>query len=148
MSSIIPGLIAGHFKDCPVHKISEKDTNKFVLLCDRTQTTFTSFIEIFEVGGRTPSNEHAAAYEYFYILKGEGIAKVGDFETPISQGSFVIIPPQNHHDIINTGTERLYALTTMVPDERFSDLIKKGPKAELDEEDFEVLLKEMKQVKG
>lgn len=140
MSIEIPGLIAGHFQDCPVYKISEKDTNKFVLLCDRTQTTFTSFIEIFDVGGRTPSNEHAAAYEYFYILKGEGIAKVGDYETPIRQGSFVIIPPQNHHDIINTGTEKLYALTTMVPDENFSDLIKRGPKSQLDQEDLDVLL--------
>lgn len=145
MSTVIPGLIASHFEQCPVHKISAKDTNKFVLLCDRTQANFTSFIEIFDVGGRTPSNEHVAAFEYFYILKGEGIAKVGDFEAPIGQGSFVIIPPGNHHDIINTGSERLYALTTMVPDENFSDLIKNGPKAELDEEDLNVLLNFKKQ---
>lgn len=71
---VIPGLVAGHFEDCPVYKISEKDTNKFVLLCDRGQVPFVSFIEIFDVGGRTPSNEHKEAYEYFYVLKGEGEA--------------------------------------------------------------------------
>lgn len=139
MSIIIPGLVAGHFEDCPVHKIAESDTNKFVLLCDRHQVPFTSFLEIFDVGGRTPSNEHVEAYEYFYILKGTGIAKVGDFETPIKQGSFVIIPPGNHHDIINTGDTKMYALTSMLPDENFSDLIKRGPVASLDEEDLAFL---------
>lgn len=136
----ISGLVAGHFKDCPVHKISAQDTNKFVLLCDRTQVPFTAFIEIFDIGGRTPSNEHVAAHEYFYILKGEGIAKVGsEYSTPIRQGSFIIVPPKNHHDIINTGNERLYALTMMAPDENFSDLIKNGPRVELDDEDMSVL---------
>lgn len=136
---MIPGLVAGNFEDCPVHKISERDTNKFVLLCDRTQVPFTSFVEIFEEGGRTPSNEHKEAHEYFYVLKGEGVAKVRDFETPIRQGSFIIVPPGNHHDIINTGKGRLYCLTTMAPDEKFSDLIKAGPKAALDDEDLAVL---------
>ncbi|MFD1953486.1 cupin domain-containing protein [Paenibacillus thailandensis] len=135
----IPGLKYGNFEDCPVYKISAKDTNKFVLLCDRTEVPFTSFVEIFDVGGRTPSNEHKEASEYFYVLKGTGLAKVGDFETPLKQGSFVIVPPGNHHDIINTGNERLYTLTTMIPDEKFSDLIKSGPKASLDEEDLAVL---------
>ncbi|WP_342417776.1 cupin domain-containing protein [Paenibacillus sp. FSL R10-2782] len=136
----IPGLVAGNFENCPVHKISVQDTNKFILLCDREQVPFTSFVEIFEVGGRTPSNEHREAYEYFYVLKGDGIAKVGsEYETPIRQGSFIIIPPGNHHDIINTGNTRLYCLTTMVPDELFSDMIKAGPAAELDEEDLAVL---------
>lgn len=135
----IPGLVAGNFDDCPVHKISDKDTNKFVLLCDRTQVSFTSFVEIFDIGGRTPSNEHKEAYEYFYVLKGEGLAKIGEYTTPIRQGSFVIVPPGHHHDIINTGNERLYTLTTMIPDEHFSDLIKRGPKASLDDEDLSVL---------
>ncbi|MBW4079795.1 cupin domain-containing protein [Paenibacillus sp. S150] len=137
----IPGLVAGNFEDCPVHKITAKDTNKFVLLCDRTQLPFTSFIEIFEEGGRTPSNEHKEAYEYFYVLKGEGLALVGGYETKIRQGSFIIVPPGNHHDIINTGKGRMYCLTTMVPDEHFSDMIKAGPEARLDEEDLAFLSK-------
>ncbi|MEV5028926.1 cupin domain-containing protein [Paenibacillus sp. LPE1-1-1.1] len=136
---MIPGLVAGNFEECPVYKITEKDTNKFVLLCDREQVPFTSFVEIFEPGGRTPSNEHREAHEYFYVLRGEGLAKVSDFTTKIKQGSFIIVPPGNHHDIINTGSERLYCLTTMMPDENFSDLIKSGPRASLDEGDMEVL---------
>ncbi|MBD2843980.1 cupin domain-containing protein [Paenibacillus sp. IB182496] len=135
----ITGLVAGHLEDCPVYKIAAADTNKFVLLCDRTQVPFTSFIEIFDVGGRTPSNEHEVAHEYFYVLKGEGRAIVGDYETDIRTGSFIIVPPGNHHDILNTGEGKLYCLTVMAPDEKFSDLIKSGPVASLDEDDLAFL---------
>lgn len=132
-------LVFGHFEDCPVYKISPKDTNKFVLLCDREQVPFVSVVEIFDEGGKTPPNEHAEAYEYFYVLAGEGIAVVGDKEVEIRSGSFFVVPPGNNHRVSNTGKGRLYVLTTMIPDEKFSDLIKSGPTARLDEEDLAVL---------
>ncbi|MBM7566017.1 cupin domain-containing protein [Paenibacillus sacheonensis] len=135
----IPGLIASHYTDCPVRKISPRDSNKFVLLCDGTQAPFVSVVEIFDEGGKTPPNEHSAAVEYFYVLAGEGSAVVGDEELPIRQGSFFIVPPGNNHEVRNTGRGRLYVLTTMVPDEAFSDLIKAGPEASLDEADLAVL---------
>ncbi|RTE11765.1 cupin domain-containing protein [Paenibacillus whitsoniae] len=135
----IPGLIAGHFTACPVHKISAADSNKFVLLCDGTQTSFVSVVEIFDEGGQTPPNEHSGAVEYFYVLHGEGIAVVGDQEMGIKTGSFFIVPPGNNHQVRNTGASRLYVLTTMIPDEAFSDLIKSGPVAELDEADLAIL---------
>lgn len=135
----IPGLVWGNFEDCPVRKISSQDTNKFVLLCDETQVPFVSVVEIFDEGGQTPPNEHAAAHEYFYVLSGEGTALVGELEVPIRAGSFFIVPPGNNHQVRNTGKGRLYVLTTMVPDEKFSDLIKAGPAARLDDEDLSVL---------
>ncbi|NOU65784.1 cupin domain-containing protein [Paenibacillus sp. LMG 31461] len=131
--------IAGHFEGCPVHKISSKDSNKFVLLCDGTQVPFVSVIEIFDVDGQTPPNEHSEAYEYFYVLAGEGIAIMGDVEIPIQTSSFFVVPPGNNHQVINTGKGRLYVLTTMLPDEGFSNLIKSGPEVSLDEEDLTVL---------
>lgn len=135
----IPGLVIGDFTNCPVRKISSKDTNKFVLLCDGTQAPFVSVVEIFDVGGKTPPNEHAEAHEYFYVLGGAGEAVVGELTVPIKAGSFFVVPPGNNHEVRNTGEGRLYVLTTMVPDERFSDLIKAGPVASLDEEDLSVL---------
>lgn len=135
----IEGLVLGHFEDCPVRKISSKDSNKFVLLCDGTQAPFVSVVEIFDAGGKTPPNEHAEAHEYFYVLEGEGVAVVGEMETSIRTGSFFIVPPGHNHEVRNTGAGRLYVLTTMVPDEKFSDLIKSGPAASLDEEDLKVL---------
>lgn len=133
------GLVLGRFEDCPVRKISSKDSNKFVLLCDGTQAPFVSVVEIFDAGGKTPPNEHAEAHEYFYVLEGEGVAVVGEMETSIRTGSFFIVPPGHNHEVRNTGAGRLYVLTTMVPDEKFSDLIKSGPAASLDEEDLKVL---------
>ncbi|MGG4036071.1 cupin domain-containing protein [Paenibacillus cisolokensis] len=132
-------MAAGHIETCPVYKIKSTDSNKFVLLTDRELTPFVSVVEIFDEGGRTPPNEHAEAYEYFYVLKGEGYATVGDTSIPIRQGSFFIVPPGRTHAVVNTGEGKLYVLTTMVPDEKFSDLIKSGPRAELDEEDLAVL---------
>lgn len=133
------GFVIGNFEQCPVHKISAKDTNKFVLLCDRTQVPFVSMVEIFDVGGKTPPNEHKEAHEYFYVLKGEGVAVVGETEVAIRTGAYFIVPPGHQHEVRNTGTGKLYVLTTMIPDEKFSDLIKSGPEASLDEEDLEVL---------
>lgn len=132
-------LVLGHFEQCPVRKISATDTNKFVLLCDGTQAPFVSVVEIFDANGQTPPNEHAEAHEYFYVLSGEGVAVVGDKEATIGTGSFFVVPPGNNHQVRNTGSGRLYVLTTMVPDEKFSDLIKSGPEAALDEEDLRVL---------
>ncbi|MCC3372670.1 cupin domain-containing protein [Cohnella sp. REN36] len=135
----IPSLVLGSLESCPVRKISANDSNKFVLLCDGTQVPFVSVVEIFDKGGQTPPNEHAEAYEYFYVLEGEGVAIVGDSEAPIGKGSYFVVPPGNNHQVRNTGENRLYVLTTMVPDEKFSDLIKSGPEAELDEEDMRAL---------
>ncbi|QGQ98334.1 cupin domain-containing protein [Paenibacillus psychroresistens] len=135
----IPGSIVGHFEDCPVHKISSKDTNKFVILCDGALVPFVSVIEIFDENGQTPPNEHSGAFEYFYVIAGEGVAVMGDAEIEIKVGSFFVVPPQTNHQVRNTGTGRLYVLTTMIPDEKFTDLIKSGPKASLDEADLLVL---------
>ncbi|WP_168118603.1 cupin domain-containing protein [Paenibacillus sp. HB172176] len=134
-----PVLLAGRYDQSPVYKISPKDSNKFVLLCDGTQVPFVSVVEIFDVEGKTPPNEHAEAFEYFYVLHGEGIATVGDESMTIGQGAYFIVYPGQTHQVINTGSSRLYVLTTMVPDEKFSDLIKSGIEASLDEEDLTIL---------
>jgi mannose-6-phosphate isomerase-like protein (cupin superfamily) len=135
----VTSLVLGSFDNRPVRKISAQDTNKFVLLCDRTQVPFVSVVEIFDKGGQTPPNEHAEAYEYFYVLEGEGVAIVDGEEAPIAKGTYFVVPPGRLHQVRNTGEGRLYVLTTMVPDEKFSDLIQAGPEAELDEEDLRVL---------
>ena len=133
-------VLAGSFTDCPVMKISEKDTNKFVLLCDEENAPFVSVVEIFDVGGKTPPNMHKEAVEYFYVLKGEGKGYVGGQEVALKPGSFLIVPPGQTHEVHNTGDGKLYVLTTMVPDEQFSKLIKSGIPATLDAEDLAALL--------
>lgn len=133
------GMVAGHFEHCPVHKISANDSNKFVILCDGEVFPFVSVVEIFDEGGKTPPNEHGAAYEYFYVLAGEGKATVAGETVPIRPGSFFVVNPGHVHEVENTGKGRLYVLTTMVPDEKFTALIRSGPTASLDDEDLRVL---------
>lgn len=133
--------IAGDLTTYPVYKISEKDTNKFALLCDTTTDAlpFMMCIEIFDVGGATPVNRHEAAFEHFYVLSGSGIAKVGDEEIVLCPGAHLIVPMQTDHVVQNTGSSKLYVLTTMVPDENFCSLIHSGIEVSLDDEDIRVL---------
>jgi len=51
----------------------------------------------------------------------------------------LLVPPTSTHLIENTGSERLYALCIMVPNEDFVELIRSGTPVELDEEDMRVL---------
>ncbi|MBN2980369.1 MULTISPECIES: cupin domain-containing protein [Cohnella] len=131
--------LAGKADSLPVYKISPKDTNKFVLLSDGDFYPFMNCVEIFDVGGKTPPNTHKAAFEHFYVLHGTGIAIVGDREIPISAGAHLVVPPGFNHQVENTGDSRLYVFTTMIPDEDFSALIKRGVPASLDEEDLRIL---------
>ncbi|MGL5834215.1 MAG: cupin domain-containing protein, partial [Waterburya sp.] len=101
--------------------------------------SLTVCVEIFDVGGATPPNRHNFAVEMFFILKGEGMAVCDGKEMPLHSGDSVLIPKTGTHLIKNTGSERLYALCIMVPDENFSKLIRNGIRTTLDEQDLEIL---------
>ncbi len=134
--------VAASVKDCPVYKISEKDTNKFVLLCDGSAYPYMNCVEIFDVGGQTPPNTHQAAFEHFYVIAGSGVATVGGETYVLSVGAHLFVPPSFDHKVENTGSGKLYVLTTMIPDENFTALINSGIAAKLDEEDLRVLCQE------
>jgi mannose-6-phosphate isomerase-like protein (cupin superfamily) len=101
--------------------------------------SLTLCIEIFDVGGQTPPNRHQFAVEMFFVLKGEGRANCDGKTMPIRAGDSLLVPPTGTHKIENTGSERLYALCFMVPNEDFVELIRSGIPVELDEEDLAVL---------
>ena len=127
--------------DCPVYRIAAGETNKFVMLVDPLveQTGFIQVLEIFDVGGFTPPNQHRAAEEVFVVLHGEGVASLGSAEVAVKPGSVLLLRPGHSHAVRNTGTTRLYCLTTMVPDEDFAKLITSGVPDALDEQDLRVL---------
>ena len=101
--------------------------------------SLTVCVEIFEVGSATPAHRHNFAVEMFFILKGEGIAVCDGKEIPLHSGDSVLMPKTGTHYLQNTGEERLYALCMMVPNEDFSELIRSGVPATLDEQDLAVL---------
>lgn len=122
-------------------RISQKDTNYFVLLFDREKDDIDNVfvIEIFSKGGATPPNEHAHAHEFFYVLEGEGTARCDDKTIAFRRGDALLVRPGSEHVIENTGRGKLYTLTVMTPNEGFAELIRGGEPVELDEEDRRVL---------
>lgn len=123
------------------YRISPNDTNRLAIVFDPTIANFslTLCVEIFDVGGRTPPNRHQLAVEMFFVLKGEGIAICDGKEVPIQAGDSLLVPPTGIHEVCNTGSERLYALCIMIPNEDFAELIRSGTPVELDAEDLAVL---------
>jgi len=124
-----------------VFQISPGDTNYFVILFDPTDGATGSIflIEIFRAGGATPPNTHAIAQEFFYVLHGEGIARCGGEAIPVAKGDAILVQPETEHIVENTGAGKLYTLTVMHPNEGFSELIRRGQRIELDDEDRRVL---------
>lgn len=123
------------------HRIQASDTNKFALLADPLVdgTPFVAVIEIFDTGGKTPPNSHAEAWEMFYVIEGEGVARCDGHEAAIGPGDTLILPPGSLHEVESTGAGRLYCLTVMVPNEGFAELIRGGPVDGLDAADRAVL---------
>ena len=128
-------------QDYQAYRISPHDSNRLAIIFDSTSanTSLTCCVEIFDVGGKTPPNRHEWAVEMFFILKGEGIAICDGKKVNIKAGDSLLVPPTGTHLIRNTGKNRLYALTIMVPNDNFSELIRSGIPVELDAEDMTVL---------
>ena len=126
---------------CPVFRIARGETNKFVMLVDPLveKTGFIQVLEIFDLGGFTPPNQHRAAEEVFVVLYGQGEAMLGNTTLQVKPGSVLLLRRGHVHAVRNTGTTRLYCLTTMVPDEDFARLITSGMPDALDAEDLAVL---------
>jgi len=103
------------------------------------QDSVTVCVEIFDVGSATPPHRHNMAIEMFFILQGEGLAMCDGKEVSLHSGDSVLMPKTGTHYLKNTGSNRLYALCMMVPNEDFSELIRNGIPATLDEEDLKVL---------
>ena len=128
-------------QDYQAYRISPEDKNYLAIVFDpdSTDSSFTFCVEIFDVGGKTPSHCHNIGVEMFYVLKGEGEAVCDGKTVSMRTGDTLLVPPTGLHEVRNVGTQRLYVLCFMVPNEDFAELIRDGIPAKLDEEDLQVL---------
>jgi len=94
--------------------------------------------EIWDVGGRQNTNSHPTSTETFYFLEGEGRAHCDGVSSDVCAGDFLVLPAGSQHYIENTGQGRLYAITTLLPDDGSHTIADVEP-AELDEQDLAVL---------
>ncbi len=138
-SCIIP--VVKSPQDYQAYRISPDATNRLAIIFEPAvvNLSITYCLEIFDVGGKTPPNRHQFAVETFFVLKGEGIAMCDGKEVAIRSGDTLLVPPRGVHEIRNIGSERLYTITVMVPNENFAELIRSGVPVELDAEDIAVL---------
>lgn len=128
-------------QDYQVFRISPEDRNRLAIIFDpkTADVSLTYCVEIFDAGGRTPSHRHNSAVEMFYVLKGEGEAVCDGKIVPLRTGDSILIPNSGTHEVRNVGSDRLYVLCIMVPNEDFAELIRNGVPDQLDEEDLRVL---------
>jgi mannose-6-phosphate isomerase-like protein (cupin superfamily) len=119
--------------------ISPGDTVKLAVLRHPDALYDASVIfEVWEPGGAQPPNSHPASVETFFFLRGSGVAYCDDHTDPVRAGQLLVLPPQSVHRIENTGTDRLYAITTMAPDAGFAALIEAGEPTTLSAADLAV----------
>lgn len=120
-------------------RISPGDTVRLAVLHHPDDVYDASVsLEIWEPGGSQPPNSHPGSVETFFFLRGSGLAYCDDHERPVEAGQLLVLPPRSVHRIVNTGTGRLYAVTTMAPDAGFAALIERGEPAELEAADLAV----------
>lgn len=122
------------------HHISAGDTVKLgVIRSPRGGDEASVLFEVWEPGGAQPPNSHPNSVETFWFLRGEGIAVSDGVEMPVRAGQLLVLPPGSVHFIRNTGPGRLYAITTMTPDDGFAAFVERGPRSDFDADDLAVL---------
>ena len=66
-------------------------------------------------GCRTQPHYHARAEEFYYVIEGEGLMRIGDEEQPVGPGDAILIPPGAVHTLLNTGPGPLRILCCCAP---------------------------------
>ena len=75
----------------------------------------------------------------FYVLSGRGRAHCGGKTYDMEKGDTLVLPPGMDHVVENVGSERLYCLTVMVPNEGLAELIRAGMSMALDDDDQRII---------
>lgn len=72
-------------------------------------------ISSYEPGAYVELHRHREAEEIFYVISGQGKARIGDEVSQIGPGSVLWAPPGTGHGIVNTGTEPLKFIIVAYP---------------------------------
>lgn len=78
-------------------------------------------------GQTTEAHRHPATEEIYYVLRGEGLIRLGDEERAIGPGDGVAIAPGTPHQIRNTGAADLVFLCCCVPAYEDDDTVMVAP---------------------
>jgi mannose-6-phosphate isomerase-like protein (cupin superfamily) len=122
------------------HFINPGDTVKLAMLRGPDEVHDVSvFLEIWQPGGSQRPNSHSKSVETFVFLRGTGRAYCDEFELDVRAGQLLVLPAGSLHRIESSTQGKLYAITTMAPDDGFAALVNRGETAPLDDEERAVL---------
>lgn len=122
------------------HFINPGDTVKLAMLRGPDEVHDVSvFLEIWQPGGKQRPNSHSKSVETFLFLRGTGRAYCDEFELDVRAGQLLVLPAGSLHRIESSTQDKLYAITTMAPDDGFAALVNRGETAPLDDEERAVL---------
>jgi mannose-6-phosphate isomerase-like protein (cupin superfamily) len=62
-----------------------------------------------------PDNRHGGADQWLYVVSGEGVASIEGERVELREGTLVLIPRGDAHEIRNTGGSALQTLNVYVP---------------------------------
>ena len=70
---------------------------------------------IVPVGRATDEHYHVETEEIYYVIKGQGLMKIGDEKREVSEGDGIVIEPGMNHKIWNTSDVDLVFLCCCAP---------------------------------
>ncbi len=126
--------------DARARVISSGERVKLALLRGPDEVHDASvFLEIWEPGASQPLNSHPRSVETFLFLKGEGVAYCDDVCLAVRAGQLLVLPARSLHRIESDPASKLFAITTMTPDDGFAAVVGRGEEVDLDDEERSVL---------
>jgi len=74
-------------------------------------------------GAATQPHRHNATEEFYYVIEGEGLMRIGEEESPVRVGDAILIPPGAVHTLRNTGSTPLRILCCCAPPYSHEDTV-------------------------
>lgn len=74
-------------------------------------------------GTRTQPHRHCKTEEFYYVLRGKGLMRIGPEEQAVGPGDAILIPAGSTHTLLNTGEGDLVILCCCAPPYSHEDTV-------------------------
>jgi mannose-6-phosphate isomerase-like protein (cupin superfamily) len=99
----------GYISNIEQETLANENFRKVVYTAPHSQLVLMSLLPNEEIGEEV----HEAVDQFFRIEKGEGKVVIDRVETPISDGSAIVVPAGARHNVINTSADKSLKLYTI-----------------------------------
>lgn len=98
-----------NLKTLPIKSVSHnKNIEKKIIIDNNKIPHLTNFSQgIFKPGQIASAHSHSDMWEVFFVESGRGIIKVNSQEFLLEKGLYIIVEPNDNHEITNNSQEDL-----------------------------------------